>query len=187
MIESAVLNIDATPDFEDSDLIIVNPPDTMFTWHLHKIRRAFGKPAPRCVRILGSAHVPLQLERTDDNTLIVRPQESFIHGAFSDMYRNVPLTSGWKRSLKGLDVCVTDAGPEGDPLAIEYSFDCSIDSPELVWVVWKDGCFVPFTPPQTNSIVDVPVSIDRYWIAMGPINALLEEQTAHEATSIVLD
>ena len=79
-----------------------------------------------------------------------------------------------------------EAGPDGDPLEVRYSFDRSVDSPDMVWVAWDNGRFVPFLPPSEHSPVELPVSIGRYWMALGPIETLLGTQPPVEE-SIVLD
>jgi hypothetical protein len=44
----------------------------------------------------------------------------------------------------------------GSPSHVTFTFDRSLDDPSLRWLAWKDGGFVPFTPPPLGQRVSVP-------------------------------
>ncbi len=179
-IETALVSLDSVGSLQNRDLIIVNPPDTMFVWHLAEIREHFGSSVPTHVRILGSSLVPLNLERTDENTLVVMPQQKFIRNALADMYRNTNLPSGWQRSLSGVDIEVSDVSAEGDPNRIVFTFDHHLESDDLAWVEWKDGKFVPFTPPRPGTTLKIPARLSHNWFVLDPIRAVFSWQSGHQ-------
>ncbi|MCP4788047.1 MAG: hypothetical protein GY903_12675 [Fuerstiella sp.] len=177
-IESAVANLDDAGPIDDSDLVILNPPDTMFTWHLAKIRRGLGQPVPRNVRVLCSALVPVIVVRTDDRTLVVRPQQPFLRSGLSDLYRSTPLSAGWHRSLTGIDIDVEAVSSEGDPTEIKYTFDRPLEAENLTWLQWQGDRFVRFTPPPTGAPLNIAAQVDPMWIAVNPLRSLLGQQGA---------
>lgn len=172
-IETALISLDRVGALENRDLIIVNPPDTMFVWHLTEIREHHGKSVPKHVRVLCSSLVSMSLERTDDNSITVRPQQPFIKSALANLYRSTDLHTGWKRSLTGVDVEVSSVSLGGGPTRIEFTFDRALESADLAWVEWEDGEFVPFTPPDPGTTLNIPARLSHNWFVLDPIRAAL--------------
>jgi hypothetical protein len=162
-IETAALSLDDVGPLNGRDLIIVNPPDCMFTWHLSKIRSHYGRPNAEHMRILCTGLTSLELERPDDNTLIFRPGGPFVKTGLSDIYRNSPFEAGWHRELSGVTVDVTQVTAGGDAEEVIFSFDKPLESDDLVWVEWKEGRYVPFTLPATGTSISIPAQVTNFW------------------------
>ncbi len=172
-MESAAISPAFDRPVEPQQVILVNPPDTFYGWHLGAIRRHHGLSTPRHMRILGIALVPLHLERVDDRTLIVRPQAPFMQRAFAGLYRVDPLTDGWQRRLSGVEVTILEASPAGEPLAVEFRFDSKLESNELLWVEWRDNQFIELELPRVSETLEIPARIGPLWFSLGTMGTVL--------------
>jgi hypothetical protein len=172
-IETALISLDSVGSLKNRDLIIVNPPDTMFVWHLAEIREHHGKSVPKHVRVLCSSLVAMNLERTDDNTIVVMPQQPFIKSALADLYRSTDLHTAWRRSLTGVDIEVSEVSSKGNPNRIVFTCDRALESADLAWVEWRDDEFVPFTPPRPGTTLKIPARLSHNWFVLDPVRAAL--------------
>lgn len=172
-LESAATSRALARSLESRQLILVNPPDAFHGWHLPAVRRHHGLSNPDQVRVLASGLVPLQLDRVDDTTLVVRPKAPFLDRALSDLYRSKPLRVGWQRRLTGVDIEILEASPSGDPLAIQFRFDRRLESDDLVWMEWRDNQFVDLQLPSVGETLEIPARIESSWFSLGAMRAVL--------------
>lgn len=160
------------PTIARQDLIILNPPD-MFTGAYLPILRALDDlPIPAHTRILAPGTQPLELTRTDERTLVVRPALGFLpppgtsaasntsryldfayaHQHFDRLYRDDyhPMTLGQRVELTGVNVEVTALTDDGRPAEATFRFAVPLEDPSLRWVRCEQGAYVPFTPPAVG-------------------------------------
>jgi hypothetical protein len=148
-------------------VVLVNPPDMFYGLTLPRIRSLNGLENPEHVRVLATGLVPLRLERTGDRTLVLKPGGPFLNRAFAELYRRDPLTVGWERELTGMHVRVLDLDEDDQPAAINFEFDETLESAELLWVEWRDGQFVELKLPAVGDSLLIPAAVDGGWFSIG--------------------
>ncbi len=153
------------PSVEQQDLIIVNAPSIGYAIYMPIIWELAGQPVPRHTRVLAPGVPPVALRRLDDRTLAVRPQATFICWRFDHLFRSErnPMHVGQHVQLTGLDIEVTEITPDGRAAEAVFRFAVPLEDPSLRWLWWKDGEFIPFTPPAVGQTVNLEGADLDFW------------------------
>ena len=156
-IQDATSKVDAGPEFERQDLIILNHPIVFYAHSFQTARIVDGQAAPRRVRVLAPGTTTLAVRRTDGKTLVVRPEGGFLAAAFDDVFRSPahPFRKGDEVGLTGLTVRIARLTDDGRPAEVEFEFLYPLEDASLRWVPWKEGGYAGFTPPAIGEIVFV--------------------------------
>ena len=167
-------------DPEDRELIVVATPSAFTALGAGVIQALGDTPRPRRTRVLASGIYGAEVERTEAQTLVVRPVGGFLrpHSAaephevccsprvdprrifllvdslFRDL-ENDPFQVGDQLAFEGIDIEILEAD-EGRPLAASFRFAEPLESERWVWRVWRDGRFLPFDLPAVGSRVEIP-------------------------------
>ena len=141
----------------DQDLILVNPPSVLHTAYVLPEREFAGLPVPRRVRQLATSLQPLMVHRPDERTLVIRPQRGFLSWAFERLFRNEqhPLRTGDRIELTGMTVEVLSLTDDTRPAEAAFRFTVPLEHASLRWLWWKDGEYLPFTPPAVGTTVEL--------------------------------
>ncbi|MDD5328192.1 MAG: hypothetical protein PHY02_10340 [Phycisphaerae bacterium] len=135
---------------KDKDLVIVNPPVT-FLFLLNTLAwEANNQPMPRHLRILTSSLFrPVKIYRPDVNTLVVSPEYGFYAWVLDELFRDRkhPFSVGDRVELTGMTVEILKLTPDDRPAEAAFTFAVPLEDPSMRWLQYKDGSFVPFTPP----------------------------------------
>jgi len=67
--------------------------------------------------------------------------------------KNGPMSPGRRVELTGMTVEITAMGNNGKPREAAFTFDVGLEDSSLRWLQFKDGEFVPFTPPAVGETV----------------------------------
>ncbi|GMW01835.1 MAG: hypothetical protein AMXMBFR84_29720 [Candidatus Hydrogenedentota bacterium] len=128
-------SIPSTEGVRDKTVILMHSPDDLFAWIFHVKRSADGTPMPKHLRLLNSSH-KMWIEREDERTLLLRPDDGFIPYAWHSPMRSskTPMRAGDVFALSGLKVTVTEVDEAGWPLEARFVFDVSLDDPSLLWL-----------------------------------------------------
>jgi hypothetical protein len=144
----------------DRDMIFVN-----FSWSMHMLdlltaRAVDGEPLPRSAQILAPASTEVTVTRTDENTLLVRPDRGYFVYLASGMgySRDSPLAPGRTIDLKTMKITITETTADGRPAAVLFRFNTPLEDQSLQWICWKSGRFQEFQPPPVGSTVSLPAS-----------------------------
>ena len=142
-----------TPEVEQKDVILVNPPTDAFAGYLPMLRAALGRHRPAHVRWLATGACPVTLERLDATRLRVVPQDGFLSLKSEWMQRSParPLRAGTRVELSGMTVNVTRETPDRRPAEVEVQFSEPLESPKLLWYEWTRAGFRPFEPPPIGA------------------------------------
>ena len=134
---------------DEQDVILVNPPDSLFLFYFTAIRRYDGLMTPRHSWSLGTGFTGLTLRRVDQFTLEVEVAGNLLSQPAAGFFRHAgkPLHQGWTRKLSGVTYTVTEATSDGKPKKFQVRCDRSIDSDEYLWLRWGDRGFIPWTAP----------------------------------------
>lgn len=139
------------PQIAHQDLVLVNPPDYIFSVNLLRIIKLLeGKPYPKRIRALSAGPVPIEIRRLDERSLQVSIRGGLFKGQFGLLYRSPeePLTIDQEIQMVGLSARVTHLDKKYGPDEIVYRFSVPLEDPSLRWLQWEKGSYVPFILPS---------------------------------------
>jgi hypothetical protein len=117
----------------DIRVYLISTADFMTAVNLPWARLAEGLPLPRSYRRLNPGAMPCDVLRTSDRSLRIMPLSSDVrYSALPSLYRgdSAPMRAGQLIRLPGLDVLVEEVR-DGNPTLVHYTFDRSLDDPQL--------------------------------------------------------
>jgi hypothetical protein len=141
---------------KNQDLIIVNPPVSFFFLVNTLVWESNNQPMPRHLRILSSSLLrSVKVYRQDARTLVVRPEYGYYAMVFDVLFRDKqhPFSVGDRVELTGMTVEIMELTGDGRPAKAAFTFAVPLEDPSLQWLQYKDGSFVPFTPPAIGESV----------------------------------
>ena len=156
-------DLDLPEDVSSCDVVVVNSPSPLFLVGLPAKTALEGRGAPRSLRVLAPAFSPLKVTRTGDKTLEVRaitgsllfwerPKKIWRHfilflQEFNTIFRerSKGFEVGERVELDRLAIEVKAVDGDGQPVAVEYTFDVSPDDPSMRWFVWEYRLKKPFS------------------------------------------
>ena len=137
------------PARERGQAVIVNLPTEMMLPYIY-LTHAYREAAePAASWLLSSGITAVEIEGIDAHTVVVRPEAGLFSQPWDRVFRNnfLQVAQGFTFGVKGMTVLVTQTTADGRPAEIRYSFEKSVDDPQLQWLVWSSRGFVPFKPP----------------------------------------
>jgi hypothetical protein len=135
---------------KNQDLVIVNPPLAFLVIQSPLVWESNNQPMPRHLRVLTSSLLrPVKVYRQDARTLVVRPEYGFYAAVFDSLFRDRkhPFSVGDRVELTGMTVEIMELTGDGRPAEAAFTFTVPLEDPSLRWLQYKNGSFVPFTPP----------------------------------------
>ena len=140
------------------DLVLVNVPFKYLCNFASVVRRSNGGVSPRRWRCLGISPDAVEVERTDSDTLVLRPAHGYLQ-YFED--RNVraleiPFAAGDRVSLLDFTITVLRVTDDLRPAEVEYRFAVPLEDASLRWLVWQHGGYRPFVPPAVGARTLLP-------------------------------
>ncbi|MBN2561804.1 MAG: amidohydrolase family protein [Phycisphaerae bacterium] len=136
--------------------------------------------------VLGSGSHPIEIERTDQRTLLVRPHGGFFAPlgnpsgdcemaqllfhqqrailTLDGLYRdNAPIEIGREVQSVGVSIEVTAITDDGRPAEAAFHFLMELETPFFRWLQWGDGEYVPFNVPAVGQTVTLPAATVLPW------------------------
>jgi hypothetical protein len=150
--------VPADPGMRNGTLVIVNAMLDLWGANAPLALSSMGKPVPRHCRELCAGVNDLDVERRDDRTLVLRPDNTFLDSPWTNAFRNPrqdPFHAGDRVTLSEMGVEVTAVTPDGRPSEMVFRFDRPLEDPALRWIVYQNGQYVPFTPPAVGQAVHI--------------------------------
>lgn len=138
-------------------VVVVAAPVVLFANYIQAEREYLGIPRPRHLYLLADASSPLEVTRSGPMRLTIRPREGFLYTPLERHYRQHEagvLPAGTEIQLSAMSARVLRSRADGRPEAVEFSFEGPPD--EYLFVIWKDGRYVPFELPDPSRPVSVP-------------------------------
>ena len=148
-MDRAMASVPSDPRIASQDLVLINPPDHIYLvtaiWAVHRLGNL---PMPRHLRALSTGG-ELEVTRVGPRSLRLRFPDGFFPTAFSRYVRspNERFSAGQHFELPGFSVVVESLDAQGDPEQVLYKFPVPLEDPSLRWMTWRDGVYVPWTPP----------------------------------------
>lgn len=123
------------------------------------LRSSLNQPIPLHTWQLTSGLGAVTIERTDEKTLLVRPEEAIHPRNFTQVFQrppNRPMRPGQRVSLDGLEIEVISVTPDGRPVETKFHFSKNLDDPSFIWTTMDKGPFVTFAPPPVGERISLP-------------------------------
>jgi hypothetical protein len=142
--------------------IVVSIPYDQMLFYLNFIRAANGQALCLNTFLLSAGLQPLEVQRVNERTLVVRCASGMLKGAWEQSFRDsaAPLEKGYTLQLPGFSVTVTALSDGGLPAEIRCLFNKPLEDASLRWVTWSDDGFIPFTLPTPGETVRMnPLSL----------------------------
>jgi hypothetical protein len=157
MLDRADAGIPSDAAIATRTVILTNPPSDAFGGYIPLMRVSRGQPRPAHMYWLATGSAAVTLERLDDRTLRVAPEDGFLRHEIDRMLRTParPFTSGERIALTGLTIEIESVSG-GRPRTIIARFDRPLDDPHYVWRRWDVYTFVPYTPPPIGRHETLP-------------------------------
>jgi hypothetical protein len=146
------------PQIVYQDLILVNPPNYLFSVNLIKpLKLMEGKPVPRYIRALAVGPVQTTIQRIDRESLKVSIPEGLFNGLTGHLFRSSasPLIAGQEFYISGLSIKIIRSDKGRGPEEMIYRFDLPLEDPSLRWLRWEKGTYVTFSPPPLGQSITV--------------------------------
>jgi hypothetical protein len=140
----------------NQDLVVVNPPLAFAVIMSPLEWESNNQPMPRHLRILTSSlGRPVKVYRQDARTLTVRPEYGYCAMVFDKLFldREHPFSIGDRVELTGMTAEIRELTGDGRPAEAAFTFAVVLEDPSLRWLQYKNGNFVPFTPPAIGQSV----------------------------------
>ncbi|MGC1192714.1 MAG: hypothetical protein WA861_19170, partial [Candidatus Binatus sp.] len=96
--------------------------------------------------------------RVGPRSLQVRFPGGFFPTAFSRFVRSPDerFSPGQHFDLPGLAVIVESLDAQGDPDQVLYQFPVPLEDSSLRWMSWRNGVYVPWSPPALGQTEKLP-------------------------------
>ncbi len=157
--EASLPNLD---DWEQRDLILLNPPDSVYaTISVPMMRTTDGRPRPRRLRALAHGGAEVRLTPLDAYEVRLDLDPGLFPDPFSRYFRasNLPFEQGDVVQVDGMTVTIEDPGDAFGPTQLHVRFDRPLRSAELVWRHWDGSVWQPLELP--------PVAVTKRFLPQG--------------------
>jgi hypothetical protein len=175
-ITEMTFDLDLPDEASKYDVVVVNSPAPLFLIGLPAKTALEGRGIPRSLRVLAPAFSPLKVTRTADKAVELRattgsllfwerPKEIWLHfilflQEFNTIFRDPRngFEVGEKVELDRIEIEVKAVDADGQPVAVEFTFDVSPDDPSMRWFVWEyrvEKPFSPFVVPAVGESVEI--------------------------------
>jgi hypothetical protein len=157
MLEKADRAVPRTPDIRERTVIYINPPQEIFSVFVPAMRAVQGVARPRTQRWLATGLTAIEVRRTDEWTLELRPQAGFIHERTEQVSRDPDyrFAVGDRVMVSGMTVEILEITADGRPASARFVFDRPLEDPKYFWLVWRGHGYIPFSPPDVGVSVSI--------------------------------
>ncbi|MGB7747457.1 MAG: hypothetical protein WBN75_09235 [Verrucomicrobiia bacterium] len=164
-----LITVDKSPDVENKNVIVVNAPCAIALAYSPFYRVYHHQPLPRTLRTLVPGCTSFDVERINDQTLVIQSRAPDIftcddvgpaHFAYVFSACNVAIGApkskkGDRHNLDNLTVEVLEANAADVATRVAFRFDTSLDAPDFHWLWWdwRTLSYKPFAMPAIGQSV----------------------------------
>jgi hypothetical protein len=156
-----------SPDAENKNVIVVNAPCPLAAVCVPSYKAYYHRPLPKTLRALVPGCTSLDVQRTDDKTLVIQSKAPNIFSCddvgpvhlaylcrFGNFIGDPRCKKGDRYDLGSLTVEVLESDASDLPSRVAFRFDTSLDSPDFNWIQfdWQTGR-QPFKIPAIGQSV----------------------------------
>ncbi|MFB3896118.1 MAG: hypothetical protein ACE14V_07440 [bacterium] len=148
-ISDPALSMPFDEKIKNKTVVILNPPSAFWGMMATKVRDYYQQPNPARIYALASGILPLTLTRIDNQTFDIENNLGLMQLTFDQVLRgpSQPMHVGEQIVLPGMTVEVRAIADGWQPATARFKFPVPLDNPEVLLLVWKNGKYVPYTPP----------------------------------------
>lgn len=163
------INLDKSPDVENKNVIVVNAPCAITLAYMPFYKAYYHQPLPRTLRTLVPGCTSFDVQRTDEQTLVIQSRASNIftcddvgpaHIAYIFSACNVAVgvpksKKGDRHDFDGLAVEVLEANAADVATRVVFRFDTSLASLDFHWLWWdwRTFSYQPFALPAIGQSI----------------------------------
>jgi hypothetical protein len=133
--------------------ILLNAPGPQVPWFQAAMRANSGGDSPPVFTLYAGTQ-SLEVERYADRGLELYAARSWFTTPF-ERIRRAPLRTGDQIALKHLGVEVREVDAEGSPTRVRFTFDRSLEDPDLTFRCWSGEEVVLWSPPPVGGRVQL--------------------------------
>lgn len=158
VVDRAERSIPASADIRDKTVIIVNAPFDIMASFIQVMRESRHQNRPRHLYWLAVSSSPLEIGRSGERTLRVRPRAGFLHTPPEQHYRADAgsLGRGAVVRMPQMSVTITAVTEDGRPQEADFEFHRALDSTGYLFLVYENGKYRPFNLPPAGQTVKLP-------------------------------
>ncbi len=166
---SSFINVDKLSNMENKNVIVVNAPCAITLAYMPFYKAYYHQPLPRTLRTLVPGCTSFDVQRTDEQTLVIQSRASDIftcddvgpvHIAYIFSACNVAVgvpksKKGDRHDFDGLTMEVLEANAADVATRVAFRFDAPLDSPDFHWLWWdwRTFSYRPFQIPAVGQSV----------------------------------
>ena len=151
----STIKVNPANDLTGKTLVVVNAPNPFLFLGLPPLRDYWDQSIPAKTRILAPGYNPLKITRTGEKTLLIEtqagsllktyPPHKDIKPNFVNFYHELtslfrpaemPFEPGEKTELTDMSAEVICVNDDGQPTAVRFDFNVSLNDPTLRWQKW---------------------------------------------------
>ena len=150
-----------SPDAENKNVIVVNAPCPLAAVCVPSYKAYYHRPLPKTLRALVPGCTSLDVQRTDDKTLVIQSQApdiffcddvgpirgAYACRAFNLLVGKPKCKKGDRYALDGLTVDVLKSDVSGLPSRVAFRFNTSLDSLDFHWLRFDVQMALAFRQP----------------------------------------
>lgn len=151
----------ALPRAERPIAIMLNPPAWTVPWFQPAMRAANGDLTPPAYALYAGGQ-PFEIQRVDDRSLELHVARSWFAIPFDRYVSRAAFRAGDRIDLPHFDVEVREVDATGAPTRARFTFDRSLDDPELAFLHWEGPKIASWTPPPIGSRVPLSAAVGAF-------------------------
>jgi hypothetical protein len=160
-IDSLVNNIDfATDDIQDKNVFFINSPMPYF-FSLYAMGSIIYnlEDVPKGIKLLSFSEFSYHLKMISEDTFEIEYNDGQLYesgmGPSSIFRGKKPLKIGDILKVPNIVITILSINEIG-PTKIQFKFDQALNSSEYIFMIWKDGEFIPLLFPDIGEFITVP-------------------------------
>jgi len=151
------LSIGTIPPGAGRHIILLDPPNALFTGYFKAARHAQGLGSGDSLHALANAKRPLRLSVTGPRTVVIRGEQAFGDDVSRDLRRH-PFTVGERTDAGPFVATVTRLGADGRADEVRFDFNAPLHDPSLLFYRWSDHGYTPCTLPEVGQAWALPAA-----------------------------
>ncbi len=166
------------PRVRSQQAIVVNAPTVFLPGFAPVYQALEGHPVPRSTMTLATSLYPIEVERRDAATLLLRPHGGFLAAPgtappgqepkpFDSFYMmqlmdamftdGRPFTVGQRLTHHSVDLEILEVSEDGRPATVAFTFPGGLEDPRWRWLCWEaGGGLIAWQPPAVGERTLLP-------------------------------
>jgi hypothetical protein len=145
-------------------VVLVNAPLELLSMYAAALLSDSFQAPQHTLHTLYAGRSVVHVQRLDPSTLELQVPRGYGRAVIERVFcrlEDLP-RAGEERELVGMHVSVKESDPHGLPTRVQFRFPTPLESPERLWLVWRQQSPVPWKPPAIGERVTLePLTVLR--------------------------